>query len=76
MDSFDRFTERHLPPQESFYSSLTMKNVKEEDYEFAKKMWQMFNINNLGDLHDLYLDTDVVLLADVFENLRKFSLQI
>ena len=66
MDSFDRFTERQLPPQESFYSSLTMKNVKEADYEFAMDMWQMFNMNNLGELHDLYLDTDVVLLADVF----------
>ena len=66
MDSFERFTKRQLPPQESFYSSLTMKNVKEADYEFAMEMCQMFNMNNLGDLHDLYLDKDVVLLADVF----------
>ena len=70
MDSFDKFNETQLPPIEKFYSKLTEKNISTDDYEYAQKVWKELNIKNLGEWHDLYLKTDVFLLADVFENFR------
>ena len=71
MDSFERFDEASLPPKEAFYSNLTKSCISEEDYEHAKKVWKAFECETLGDYHDLYLLTDTLLLADVFENFRK-----
>ena len=75
MNSFKRFEETNLPPIESFYSKLTEKSIKKEDYEYAEKVWNKLNIKNLGDYHDLYLKTDVLLLADVFEKFRDICLE-
>ena len=69
-DDFKKFEETSLPPIEEFYSKLTEEDIKEEHYERAKKVWKHFNIKNLGEYHDLYLMTDVLLLTDVFENFR------
>ena len=71
MDSFERFNETSLPPKEAFYSKLTDSHITDEDYEHAKKVWKAYECETLGDYHDLYLATDTVLLADVFENFRK-----
>ena len=68
MDSFSRFDEQQLPHKEAFYSDLSKENIKEEDYLFAQNLWKTFDLKNLGELHDLYMESDVVLLADVFEN--------
>ena len=73
-DSFDRFTEDNLPPKELYYNDLSMKHITDEDYDFAHKIWDTFKLQNLGGLHDLYMESDVVLLADIFENFRDFSL--
>ena len=51
------------------------KNISDEDYGFAQKLWTTFNLKNLGQLHDLYMETDVAFLADVFESLRDNSLK-
>ena len=75
MDSWERFDETALPPIEKFYSSLTDSHISKEDYEHATKVWNTFGYKTLGDYHDLYLKTDVNLLADVFENFRKLCLQ-
>ena len=74
MDSFDRFDEEQLPPQSKFYSSLGDEGITDEDYEHAQRVWRAFECKNLGDYHDLYLKTDVHLLADVFENFRRTAL--
>ena len=74
MDSFERFKEVELPPKERFYSSLNYEDITDEAYENAQKIWRSFNIKNLGEQHDLYLNSDVLLLTDVFENFRKLAI--
>jgi hypothetical protein len=71
IDSFDRFNETQLPPIEKFYSSLTDERTKQKDYEHALKVWITFMCKTIGDYHDLYLKTDVLLLADVFQKFRE-----
>ena len=75
MDSFEKFNETKLPPKEDFYSILNDEYIKEEDYKHAKKVWDTFDLKNMGEYHDLYLHTDILLLADVFENFRKLCLE-
>ena len=75
MDSFEKFNEPSLPPKEAFYSKLTKSGITDEDYVHAKQVWEAFECENLGDYHDIYLATDAILLADVFENFRKTCLK-
>ena len=70
LDSWERFTETRLPEKESFYSKLNNENITDEEYEHAQAVWEAFECETLGDYHDLYVETDVTLLADVFENFR------
>ena len=71
MSSWDKFKETKLPPKEAFYSKLNMSGVSSENYEHARSVWKEFGIKNLGEYHDLYLKTDVILLANVFEAFRE-----
>ena len=75
MDSFERFEETSLPPREEYYNDLGKSHITDDEYEFAQKVWNTFQLKNMGELHDLYMETDVVLLADIFENFRDFSLK-
>ena len=75
MDSLERFNETKLPPKESFYSRLTEEDISDEDYTHARKVWEEFNMEHLQDYHNLYNETDVLLLADVFENFRNICLE-
>jgi hypothetical protein len=75
MDSFDKFSEIQLPPQEAFFSNLTNKSISDADYEYAHKIWEKYEIRDLGEYSDLYLKTDVILLADIFENFRNECLK-
>ena len=75
MDNFERFNETELPPIKEFYSRLNDSNVDVKDYEHAQKVWKHFDKKNMGEYHDLYLKTDVILLADIFENFRDVCLK-
>ena len=75
MSEWEKFKETKLPPKEAFYSKLNTAGVSEEDYEHAKKVWREFEIKTLGEYHDLYLKTDVILLANVFEAFREVCLK-
>ena len=75
VSSWDRFNETQLPPIDAFYSNLNMSSISKEDYQHAKRVWGEFGIRDLGDYHDLYLRTDVVLLANVFEAFRDTCLK-
>ena len=70
MDSWKKFDETSLPDKEDFYSSLNMKDITDVDYRHAKRVFKNLNNKNLGDYHDLYVQSDTLLLADVFENFR------
>ena len=74
MDSFDKFNEQ-LPAKEDFFSILNNEHITDEDYNHALEVWKTFNIQNMGEYHDLYLTSDILLLADVFENFRKTCLE-
>ena len=71
MDDFEKFKKQSLPKKTSFFSRLKQEKVSDEDFEHAQKVWKAFELKNMGDFHDLYLKTDVLLLADVMENFRK-----
>ena len=70
MDGQEKFNETSLPDKESFYSELNKEGITNEDYVHAQKVWKVFKIKNLGEYHDLYVQNDTLLLADVFENFR------
>ena len=74
MDSFSKFDDTKLPSKEDFYRQLTDDNISDDDYSRAQNVWNTFNLKNMGEYHDLYLKTDVNLLADVFENFRNTCL--
>ena len=69
MDNWERFNETSLPTKESFYSNLNMENIK------TKKL-KIFKLKNLGEYHDLHVQSDTLLLADVFENFRNKCLEV
>ncbi|XP_050505347.1 uncharacterized protein LOC126883727 [Diabrotica virgifera virgifera] len=71
IDSWEKLNITDLPPIEAFYNKLNDTNLTDEKYAHAKIVWDTFNIENLGQYSDLYLKTDIVLLADVFETFRK-----
>ena len=76
MDSWERFDENTIPPKAAFYSKLNLEGISDEDYEHVKKVWEAFKIKNLSEHHDLYVQCDTYLLADVFENFRNKCIEV
>ena len=75
MNKIEKFDEQQLPDKSKFYSTLTNTNISDDEYEHAKNVWNHYNIQNLGEYHDLYLRTDVMLLSDIFENFREVCMK-
>ena len=75
VSDFSKLEEEKLPPREQFYSSLTGETITNEEYQHAQTVFNTCKLKTLGDYHDLYLKTDVLLLADVFENFRDMSME-
>ena len=75
-DSWERFGQTSLPDKETFYSSLNMEGITSVDYRHAKRVYKGFKLKNLGNYHDLYVQSDTLLLADVFENFRNKCIEI
>ena len=71
MDDWDRFNEEKLSSKSDFCSRLNMEEI---DCRHALKVFNKFNIKNLGEYHDLYVQSDTILLADVFESFRNLFL--
>ena len=75
MDSFEQFQKPQSPPKDVFYSSLTEEDISETDYTHAQRVFNHFDMTDQGVYHNIYLSTDLCLLADVFESYRDVCLQ-
>ena len=76
MDDWGKFSETLLPEKVDFYSQLSMEDITDTDYAHAKRFCKDFQIKNLGEYHDLYIQSDTLLIADVFKNFRNMCLKI
>ena len=75
VSSLEKLLETRLPPKKEFYSQLYDEDISDEDYQHAINVWNTFDCKTIRDYHDLYLKSDVLLLADVFENFRATCLK-
>ena len=71
MSNFSKLSAKSLPPKDAFYSKLTDSHISDSDYKHAQNVWKTFDCKTMRDYHDLYLKTDVLLLADVMTEFRK-----
>ena len=76
MDSWDRFNETTLPNKKAFYNKLYLEDITNEDYIHAQKVFAEFKLKNLGEYHDLYVQSDIFLLGDVFKKFRNKCIEI
>ena len=63
MDIWENFNETSLPEKEDFYSHLNMEDITDADYVHTKRVCKDFEIINLGEYHDLYVQSDTLLLV-------------
>ena len=76
MSTWERFNETSLPGKEAFYSNLNMEDITDVDCRHAKGVFKNLSNKNLGNYHDLYVQSDTVLLADVFENFINIYIKV
>ena len=76
MDSWERFNGESLPDKETLNSKLNLEDITDEDYAHGQKIQKEFEIKNVDEYHDLYVESDIFLLADVFENFRSKCIEI
>ncbi|GFT77603.1 uncharacterized protein TNCV_757911 [Trichonephila clavipes] len=75
MDSWQQCDETKLPRQKDFYNKMNESDISLEDYKHAKNVWNAFNIKTLGEYSDLYVKTDILILADIIEHFRDVCLK-
>ena len=76
MDNWERFNETTLPNKKAFYSELDLEDITDGDYAHAQTVFEEFKLKNLGNYHDLYVQSDALLLANVFDNFRNNCIEI
>ena len=75
MDSIEKLKDTKPPPQQAFYSKLSGKGINNYNYNHVLNVWETFKMKSLKEYHEVYNITDVLLLADVFENFRDICLK-
>ena len=76
IDIWERFDETSLPEKKVFYSELHLEDITDEDYTPDQKVFEELKLKTVGGYHDLYVQSDTILLADVFENFRNKCIEI
>ena len=76
VDSWGRFDETMLRNKKAFYCELNLEDIADEDYIHDQKVFQEFELKHLGEYHDLYVQSDALLLIDVFKNFRNKYIEI
>ena len=76
MNDWKKFNETSLPGKEDFYSQLNMEDIYDAGYAHAKRVCKDFKVKKLGEYHSLYVQSNTLLLADVFENFRNMCFEI
>ena len=76
VDNWKKFDKTSLPNKEDFYSNLNMEDINNIDYRHANNVFKRFELENLGQYHYLYVQSDTLLLADVFENFRDMCIKV
>ena len=76
MDNSERFDETSLPDKESFYCNINIEIIDDIDYRHGNNVFKRFKIKNFGEYHDLYVQSNTLLLADVFENFRNTCIKV
>ena len=76
MDSWERFNETRLPNKKACYSKLYLEDITDEDYIHAQKVFEELKLKNLGEYYDLYVQSDTLLLEDIFQNFRNKCIEI
>ena len=70
MNSWERFDEESLLDKKAFYSRINVDDITDNDYLHYKKVWEVFEIKNLGEYHDLYVQCNRLLLAEYLKTLE------
>ena len=73
IDSWERFNDSK---KKAFYIKLHLEDITDEDYIHAQKVFEELKLKDLGKYHDLYVQSDTLLLADAFENFRNKCIEI
>ena len=76
VDNWEKFNETLLPEKEDFYSLLKMEDITDAYYAHAKRIYKDFQIKKLWENHYLYVQSNTLLFADVFENFQNMCLKI
>ena len=76
MDSWERFNETKLTDKKSFYNKLNQLGIRIRDHKHARNVWKTYIMQNMGEYHDLYVQSDTLMLADIFESFRTKCMKI
>ena len=76
MDSWERFNETKLPDKKSFYNKLNQEDITNKEHKHGRNVWKTYGMQNMGEYHDLHVQSDTIMLTDIFENFRNTCMKI